>query len=240
VKRRLAGNIISSGDRTFEHMKRARTMAANTLHNSTHGGERLRVFEAPMPRGGDGPRLPGDCDMETLDAFVKERKKHVKNLRVGKVPDDVLELWRAAADSDAISDEMDYFQLEQLAQHLQKHTVELTLYSVVLEKCPDDSRADCTWCRSHPRRGSFSFRHLRANKFCSADEPCPDPRFCKHAIFQKIDKIHNELAAATPANLRPPRRCGICRAEGHDRRGCPQRPQEAAAADDEDLSLDAE
>jgi hypothetical protein len=223
-------------------MVQARQTAINILKDLTHGGERVRVFQAPHDPAEDGPRLPGDCDMAILDAFVRARKEHVRDFQVGELPADLLEVWRLAANSESnsVSDDMYFHGLEELVRFLRTHIMHLTLYNVIIEKCDAGTAATCAWCSTHPRRGTFSFRALRANPRCPEDSPCSNPSFCKHATYQNIHSILEQLKAATPSNLRPVRRCGICKQEGHDRRRCPQNPDRASNANVPESSDDDE
>jgi hypothetical protein len=233
VKRQLSGNTISAGDRSKRAMLRAREIAAELLRGKTHGGEPLGVLLAPLEPPEDGLRVSeADCDMETIDDFVNERSEHVKlDFRVTDLPATVRARWQQAADGvDENVESVDlanFHHLEQLVQFLRRHVVCYSLYNVVIEKCDAARPAEaCDWCRAHPRRGTFSFRRLRADSRCPGDQQrCAEGDLCRHAIFRRISDIYHQLEMKTPANLRPTPKCSVCRQTGHNRRTCPQRPQ---------------
>jgi len=230
VKGRFRGGVISSGDGSKEAMEKVKKRAATHLKDARHAGEEIRAL--PQPHAGpagmcrqecDRARWEIDVDYEELKAFSVTRNAFAP-WRTTKVPGDVMEGWRN-------SDDLDNQQCAELEDKLQwaiKHMRHHSLYGVVLAKCAPNAPEKCTWCKDHPWRGDdwYQKRTTADNAVCPAGDKCGE-RFCDHRLNKTYLGLLMKMNSITPEDGRTPRLCSICRQEGHNKKTCPRREQEA-------------
>jgi len=112
-----------------------------------------------------------------------------------------------------------FWELEQRMIFLQRHLTVINLYMVTISKC-DREDDICDYCQNHPWRGSYSHTS-RKDTIC--DQRCLGGPLCRHTINKELMESIEYFNLLTPSSLKLPRKCGICRQEGHTRRNCPQK-----------------
>jgi hypothetical protein len=116
-----------------------------------------------------------------------------------------------------------YAEMEDRLQWANDHMRHYNIYGVVLTKCTENDANKCAWCKEHPWRGNnwYEERTTAENAVCPDGDPCI-ARVCDRHLNKTYPGLLLDLAAITPESGRAPRRCSICRAEGHNKKTCPQ------------------
>jgi len=233
---RSKGLTLESKSDRKEDMEIAKREAARWLQGATHAGEFIHPFVQPaigIPYSEDNSlrgfqqeheRECFEVDINSyaeLYSFAKERKKHAKDWRNQDPPANVVRKW---ADSDDPSIAT-YPLYEAKVQEMKIHIAFYCIYGIVFTKCSkDDDYEDgtpfepCDHCKAHPPRGLWNFLNRRCNNYaCDPAAPCQVSP-CEHKLNEEYNSLLSTLKTLKPL----PRKCGLCRAEGHNRRKCPK------------------
>jgi hypothetical protein len=227
VKGRFRGGVIESHDGSKETMEKVKEVAAAHLKGTTHGGERIRAIPQPSTTkelDRTRERWEIKIDYSQLKAFSEARTK-IGPWKTTLVPIEVRQRWANSDDAEIES----FIELEDKLQWAIKHARHHSLYGVVLAKCAPAALDKCTWCKDHPWRGDdwYQKRVTANNAVCpAAGDGCAE-RFCDHRLNKTYMGLLGKMNAITPEDGRTPRLCSICRQEGHNKKTCQRREQEA-------------
>jgi hypothetical protein len=242
AKERFRGSVLTSGSGDRDAMEQAKQRAGAALKDATHGGETIRVLPhhragVAAGRNGEQERARWEISYEydELKSFSKKRGTFGP-WQTTVVSEDIKEAWRALNDPDHEEDEdedpnvLAYAALEERVEWAKKHMRHYNLYGVIFTKCAPEDPEKCAWCEEHPWRGSnwFEERTTAANTVCPQQGGC-GLRVCDHALNKTYLGLLDEMKRITPESGRTPRKCSICRAEGHNKKTCPRRGQEDGA-----------
>jgi hypothetical protein len=222
VKLQLRGSYITAGEGGAEGMRLAACGVQELLKDATHAGEPIITLVSPDT---SRPTLLNDVELPKLKLFIEQRKEVAPDwLRDDPSPATV-ERWR--------HEDVDFEFLEQKFQRMRAHIRRINLYSVIITKCPDASLVanpdPCRYCLdTNGWRGTYRPSLVFGQAVACEVGVCDEDPDCVHKISAEIEQIQADFDTITPANLRPPRKCSMCRNVGHDRRTCPQRTHESA------------
>ena len=236
VKRPLRSQVIRSGQKSKEDLAKAQKTVLKILDGTTFAQEKIRYFIAP-----DEGTLRFPCNQADLRDYLAERTKILKdgsNWIRTSLPEGKLKVWEDAykkecsrqmegeQEDEESPDDMaesrrlsNFWELEERMLFLQRHLTVINLYMVTISKC-DGEDDICDYCQNHPWKGSYSHTS-RKDTIC--DQRCLGGPLCRHTINKELMESIEYFNLLTPSSLKLPRKCGICRQEGHTRRNCPQK-----------------
>ena len=227
VKDAFRGVYLGVSEDNPADMHTAKCAAAKMLEVKTHAGEPVLTFISE-PGGhwkSEHERQKYEFTInsyEGLKDFVEERKKHAPAWHTDDPPEDMVSMW-AEQDADVVdarSEPRQWAHLEELVQQMKYHISFLNIYGIALRKCTGHTK--CKFCADHPPRGDYIKQIPRDLLTDACNPPCTEQP-CTHTLnieYSGIMAVLNNLAP----DLCVPRKCGYCRAVGHNILGCPQVP----------------
>ncbi len=223
VKDNFRGRYIKLADNSgADGMHTVKCAAAKMLATKTHAGESVLPFVSdPEHRWSEQERQQYEFTIdsyESLMEFVQERKKHADSWHTDDPPAEVVRNW--ATEEEAATHQ--FAHLEEMVQQVKHHIAFLNIYGIALRKCLPGPNM-CNFCKQHPPRGAYLKNAAREflTDLCNPTHPCAQP--CTHTLDIQYGEIMSVLNNIAP-DLHVPRRCGCCRALGHDVRKCPLKP----------------
>ncbi len=232
VKDTFRGIYIEVREDRPADMCSAKRAAAKILGAKTHSGEPVLTFVSdPERRWSEQERQQLEFTINSykgLMTFVEERKKHAAAWHTADPSAEVVSKWadeEKEGELDRNDEPRQWAHLEELVQQMKRHIAFLNIYGIALRKCRPGPDA-CKFCADHPQRGEYikeAAREFLADP-CDPAHPCA-AQPCTHTLNSQYGKIMTVLNNIAP-DLCVPKKCGHCRAPGHNILTCPTLPLE--------------